>query len=143
MASYHIAKQKKPHTIGQNLIMPVAKEIVEIMIGEKERKLLDPIPLSASTVKRRISDMFNDVLEQTVSQVNASPFHAIQLDESTDIAGLPQFLVFVRFVNGVEVVEDLLFCDTLKLHCRGEDIFNYLDGSFRDNSLSWENCAGI
>ena len=89
VASSHIAKQKKLHTIGQNVIMPVAKEIVEIMIGEKERKLLDPIPLSASTVKRRISDMSNDVLKQTVSQVNASPFYAIQLDESTDIAGLP------------------------------------------------------
>ena len=143
VTSYHIAKQKKPHTIGQNLIMPVAKEIVEIMIGEKERKLLDSIPLSASTVKRRISDMSNDVLEQTVSQVNASPFYAIQLDESTDIAGLPQLLVFVRFVNKDEVVKDHLFCNTLKLHCRGEDIFNSLNGFFRDNSLSWENCAGI
>ena len=87
--------------------------------------------------------MSNDVLEQTVSQVNASPFYAIQLNESTYIAGLPQLLVFVRFVNGGEVVEDLLFCNTLKLHCRGEDIFNSLEGFFRDNSLSWENCAGI
>ena len=67
VASYHIAKQKKPHTIGQNLILPVAKEIVEIMIGVKERKLLDPIPLSASTVQQRILDMSNDVLKQTVS----------------------------------------------------------------------------
>ena len=87
--------------------------------------------------------MFNYVLEQTVSQVNASPFYVIQLDESTDIAGLPQLLVFVRFVNGGAVVENLLFCNILKLHCIGEDIFNNLDGSFRDNSLSWENCAGI
>ena len=55
----------------------------------------------------------------------------------------PQLLVFVRFVNGGEVVEDLLFCNTLKLHCRSEDIFNSLDEFFRDNSLSWENCAGI
>ena len=143
VASYHNAKQKKLHTIGQNVIMPVAKEIVEIMIGEKERKLLNRIPLSASTVKRRISDMSNDVLKQTVSQVNASPFYAIQLDKSIDIAGLPQLLAFVRFVNGGEVVEDLLFCNALKLHCRGEDIFNTLDEFFCDNSLSWENCAGI
>ena len=50
---------------------------------------------------------------------------------------------FFRFVNGGEVVEDLLFCNILKLHCRGEDIFNSLDGFFRDNSLSWENCAEI
>ena len=61
----------------------------------KGKKLLDPIPLSASTVKRRISDMSNDDLEQTVTQVNASPFYTIQLDECTDIAGLPQLLVFL------------------------------------------------
>ena len=55
-------------------------------------KKLDLISLSASTMKRRTIDMSNDVLEQMVSQVNASPFDAMQLDESTDIAGLPQFL---------------------------------------------------
>ena len=70
--------------------MPIAKKIAEIIIGEKERKVVDPISLSVlRTVKRRITDMSNDVLEQTVNQVSASSFNAIQLDESTDIAGLP------------------------------------------------------
>ena len=35
-AFYQIAKQKKAHTIGEDLLMPVMKEVVKIMIGEKE-----------------------------------------------------------------------------------------------------------
>ena len=38
VASYQIAKQKKDHTIGEDLLMPVMKEVVKIVIGEKERK---------------------------------------------------------------------------------------------------------
>ena len=37
-ASYQIAKQKKAHTIGEDLLMPVMKKVVKIMIGEKEYK---------------------------------------------------------------------------------------------------------
>ena len=39
--------------------------------------------------------MFNDVCEQIVSQINASPFAAMQLDASIDIAGLLHFSVFI------------------------------------------------
>ena len=37
IASYRIIKQKKGHTIGKDLLMPVMKGVVKIMIGEKER----------------------------------------------------------------------------------------------------------
>ena len=79
-ASYQIAKQKKAHTIGEGLLMPVMKEVVKIMIGEKECKKLDAISLSNNTVKRRIADMSNDVLQQIVHQVKKSPLYSIQLD---------------------------------------------------------------
>ena len=76
--------------------MPVMKEVVKVMIGEKESKKLNAISLSNSTVKRRITDMSDDVLEQILTQVKASPFYSVQLDESTDIAGLPQLSVLIR-----------------------------------------------
>ena len=75
--------------------MPVVKDVGQIMDGEKERKKLVTISLSASTVKRRIIDMSNDVLEQIESQVKTPSFVAMQLNESTDIAGLAQFSVFI------------------------------------------------
>ena len=85
----------------------------------------------------------HDVLEQIVSQVNASPFYAIQLDESTDIAGLPQLSLFIRYISDGKVLEELLFCKPLHLHTRGEDIFKSIDGFFNENSISWDKCAGI
>ena len=63
LASYQIAKQKKAHTIGKNLFMPVKKKVVKIMIGEKERKKLNAVSSSNNTVKRCIVDMFSNVLE--------------------------------------------------------------------------------
>ena len=37
-ASYQIAKQNKADTIGKDLIIPVMKEVVMIMIGKKKAK---------------------------------------------------------------------------------------------------------
>ena len=93
--------------------MPVMKDVVKIMIGERESKIFDSVSLSATTVKRRILDMSHDVLEQIIGQVNTSPFYAIQLDESTDIAGLPQLSLFIRYISNGEVLEKLLFCKAL------------------------------
>ena len=123
--------------------MPVMKEVVKIMIGEKESKKLNAISLSNSTVKRRITDMSDDVLEQILTHVKVSPFYSIQLDESTDIAGLPQLFVFIRYINNGAVSEDLLFCKALKLHTKGEDIFQCLNDFFTEHSIPWEKCAGI
>lgn len=40
-----IAKAKKPHTIGEELIMPCAKKMVSLMIGEDMVSKLAIIPL--------------------------------------------------------------------------------------------------
>ena len=54
--------------------MPVMKEVVKIMIGENESKKLNAISLSNSTVKRRITDMSDDVLEQILTHVKRLHF---------------------------------------------------------------------
>lgn len=36
-----IAQQKKPHSIGEKLVMPCTKEIVRIMLGEQHAKKFD------------------------------------------------------------------------------------------------------
>ena len=48
-ASYQIAKQKKAHRIGEHLLMPVMKEVVKIMIVEKESKKLDAVSSLSNT----------------------------------------------------------------------------------------------
>jgi hypothetical protein len=55
------------------------------------------MPSSNSTVSQHISDMA-DVLKQVLVRIQASKFYALQLDESTEVAGLAQLLVYVHYV---------------------------------------------
>lgn len=48
---------EKPHTIGAELILPAAIEIVETIFGDHYAKQLHSIPLSNDTVARRIGDI--------------------------------------------------------------------------------------
>ena len=67
--------------------------------------------------------MLDDVLEQILTHVKESPFYSIQLHECTDVTGLLQLLIFIRYINNAAVSENLLFCKALKLHTKCEDIF--------------------
>ena len=66
VASYEIAKQKKAHTIGEILILPVMNKEAKIMIGEKESEKLVALLLSNNT-KSRLEDMSGDVFNQIVN----------------------------------------------------------------------------
>ena len=87
--------------------------------------------------------MSDDALEQILTHVKESPFYSIQLDESTDIAGLTQLPVFIRCVNNASVSEDLLFCKALRLHKRGEGMIQCFNDFFTQGSIPWKKWAGI
>ena len=138
-----IAKTGKPHTIGEDLILPAAKEMVGVMIGEKAAKQLNLISLSDNKVKRRIDDMAEDVLKQLVSRIRASRFYALQIDESTDISSLANLLAFVRYEHDGEIHEDVLFCKHLPSHTTAETIFETLNGFMVSNEIDWTKCVGL
>ena len=48
-----IAKQKKPHTIGEMLIKPCALNMVKLIWGETSTKKIQQVSLSNDTIKRR------------------------------------------------------------------------------------------
>ena len=81
-----IAKQKKPHTIGETLIKPCTIKMAQLMLGEASAKKLQQVPLSNDTVKRRIARMSSNIKEQVVEEIKASPMFSFQLDESVDVA---------------------------------------------------------
>ena len=124
-------------------LIPIMKEVVKIMFGEKGSIKLNTFSLSNNTVKRRIVHMCDNVLEQIPTHVKESPFYSIQLNECTDILGLPQISVFIRYMNNAAVSEDLLFCKALKLHTKCEDIFQCLNDFFTEYYIPLKNCAGI
>lgn len=68
LVSIEIAKKKKPHTIGEELILPCAKTMVKLVLGEKSAEKLSAISLSNNTVQRRISLMSDDIKEQVIQK---------------------------------------------------------------------------
>ena len=77
----------------EDLIIPSAADMAGTMLGEKAQKTIQTMPSSNNTVSQRISDMAGDVLKQLLLCIQASELYALQLDESTDMAGLAQVLV--------------------------------------------------
>lgn len=107
--SYQIARCMIPHTIGEELILPAATEIVETVFGENFAKKLKSIPLSNDTVALRIGDVGEDVQHWLFTKLHGKLF-SIQLDEATDNNKDAHWIVYVRFCDGVSPVEESLFC---------------------------------
>jgi len=57
------AKKKKLHTIGEELILPACKEIVDIMFGKVTTEQISNILLSNDTVHRRILTMTENIVK--------------------------------------------------------------------------------
>ena len=96
-----IAIAKKPHIIGEQLILPWCQVIVANAFGESEVQKLKQESLSNVTVGRRISELSEKILSQVVSKIQKSMFgfFAIQLDETTYVANLAELCVYVRYIH--------------------------------------------
>ncbi|MBN3280396.1 SCND3 protein, partial [Polyodon spathula] len=71
-----------------------------------------------------------------------SRFYAIQLDETTYIAGAAQLLVYIRFGYEESLMEEFLFCRPLLNRTTGKQIFAMLDNFIREG-MRWDQCIGI
>ena len=86
-----IAKQKKAHTFGENLILPAAKVMALCVFGDESIKKLNSIFLSNNTIQQRIEEMSIDIVQQVISDICRSESgFAIQLDESIDVTNCTQ-----------------------------------------------------
>ncbi|XP_068235516.1 protein FAM200C-like [Palaemon carinicauda] len=140
-----VARNKKPHTIGEDLIKPTAVKMAEIMCGQKVAKRLNTVPLSARVIKERISILAENVREQVISSVKKSKEFAIQLDETTNVSSNSQLMVYIRYRGSDEIEEEMLLCSPLELTTRGIDMFNKVDAYFKKPSvdLKWEDCIAV
>ena len=145
IVALRIAKAKKPHTIGEELILPCAKDIVRLILGNDPERKLNDISLSDNTVQRRIYDLSEDIKTQVIEQIKESPsgWFLLQLDESTDVASCAQLLVFVRYIYKSDFKEEFLFCEHLDSQTRGIDIYRKLHSFIEHEGLKYENLLAI
>ena len=141
--SLRIAKSKKPHTIGEELVLPCTKDIVRLMIGADTVKKLSSLSLSDNTIQRRIQEMSDDIKNQVVEQIKQSPGYVLQLDKSTDVSSCAQLMVYVRYIHNCDFKEELLFCQPLDSQTLGIDIFNKVDNFFVDEGLDWRKVGAV
>ena len=66
-----VTKIKKPHTIGEELIMPAAKVLVKHVIDDETALKLNSVSLSYSTIQWRITEMSTDINEQFLTDLQS------------------------------------------------------------------------
>ena len=94
--AYRIAKEKKAHTIGEILVKSCAREMTELVCGTEQAKKLEAVSLSNDTISSRITDISNNILNQVMEELKASPLpFSMQLNESTDVSQGTQLLAYV------------------------------------------------
>ena len=141
-ASYEVAREiavaKKPHSIGEQLIMSCCKIIMSNLLGNSEVEKLKQVSLSNNTVSSRIAELSNNILSQVVSKIQNSKFNflAIQLDETSDVANLAQLCVYVRYIHEEHLEDEFLFCESLDTKTTAKDIFNKID-------IQWKHVIGV
>ena len=70
-----IAKTGTPHTIGEKLILPCVKEVIEKVMCQSSTLVLSTVPLS--------NDKMGDDVESQLVQILSRTDHVLQIDEPT------------------------------------------------------------
>ena len=101
------------------------------------------MPLSADTIKRRIDDMSNDILETLIKKIKAFLKFSIQIDETTSISKRAQLLSIVRFVDCDFITDEYLFCKEVPQRTIGQQIFRMTNQFFTTHGIHWSNCISV
>ncbi|XP_014777801.1 zinc finger MYM-type protein 6 [Octopus bimaculoides] len=64
----------KPHTIGEQLILPAVKEVLKMVLRKVPEPIIKDIPLSNSSVQRRVDEMAEDVEDQLCTILKKTEF---------------------------------------------------------------------
>ena len=129
--AYRTATEKKPHTIGKTLVKSCALEMTELFCVIERRKKLEAVPLSNGTINCRIKDISNNILEQVMEELKASPFpFSMQLDESIDVSQCAHFLAYVRYMHAGANKEEFLFCESLSESTKAAHVLQMVDNFF-------------
>ena len=68
-----MAKAKKSFTIGEELILPAAKDICCELLRKAVVQKVASVPFSAITITRQIDEIAEDIEVQLLERINESP----------------------------------------------------------------------
>ena len=138
--AFLLTKKKQVTHISRKVSENLRNGNGKIITRARSRKKLSLVPLSHDIITSRIRGIRENILEQVIADVKASPIKVIlQLDESTDVSLCSQLLVFVRYVKEKKVVEEFLWCEPLKTTTKAVDVFNIVKEFFLNHEclLIW------
>lgn len=75
-----------------------------------------------------------------MEKLKASHVFGIQLDETTDIGGEAQLIVYTRFI---EEFDRFLFCLTVGIETTAQAIFDRLDSFMCGEGIEWIKCKAV
>ena len=142
-ASYNlflmIARKGKPHTIGEELISPSVKKILDTVLHHKvSSTVIKSNPLSNNTVQRRVDQMATDIEDSLCSIMRNKEF-SLQLDELTLPGNKSVLLGYVRFLLDRVVHEELEMALSLNADTRGQTVFQEVKTYFEKNQIPLTN----
>ena len=138
-----IAKRKRLMVEGEEIIKP-ALHIVTKYLGDKASTFATGIPLSDSTMTRRVEMMSEDVSEQLIQSQEDTVFFSIALDERTDATDTAQLVIFGRIVDQeLNAKEELFGLVAMEGRTRGVDILNALKKCAEKINFQWDKLTGV
>ncbi|KAH9372897.1 hypothetical protein HPB48_001748 [Haemaphysalis longicornis] len=118
------------------------KVSVGTLIGKENVTKLDAIPCSNDTVYRRMREITSDVQDRVVEKFESPGEFPLRVDESLDVYGSPQLIVFVRFVDGSNIAErPPLLSWMSRLQTRR--VFTFDATFFVSHGLRWYMCGRV
>lgn len=95
------------------------------------------VPLSDSTVKDRIDKLVGDGQNHLHEKLRNVPF-SIQLDETT-VSDESMLIVYVQYIDGDDLKQDILMSTNLAKTTTGQDIFfTAMDSYLSSNNMPYE-----
>ena len=96
-------------------------------------------------MERRTIELYLDVQRQVIKGIKNSKhgLFPLQFDESTDVSNNSQLILFAKWIQDDDIVENILCCERLLTTTRGIDIFNLINNIFSKYSLDWSKCLSI
>ena len=134
-----IAKSGNPHSIGEQLLLPVVGEVLRTILHHSSpRVITKSIPLSDDTVRRKIDEMAEDI-EESLCDILKNKDLACNWMNLRYQAMKHCSWVYAHFVKDNEVMLKLLFVKELETDTRGASIFTAVEQFFKENDIPIKN----